>query len=125
MPLTHPSLFLTPKDRERVYTLISKSSQVKKSLINYLLITSVYFFVEEDSNWSNDPIPETDSTPHINVGPQFQCTIPPLSSIPDRTSSEPTHEDLLWDPGINGCSDSEGKHDNSFQIIKAKFSIGS
>ncbi|XP_044266026.1 uncharacterized protein LOC123012213 isoform X5 [Tribolium madens] len=62
---------------------------------------------EEDSSWSNDPIPESDSTPHINVGSQFQCTIPPFTSPPSRTNPDPTHEDLLWDPGISGCTDSE------------------
>ncbi|CAH0550552.1 unnamed protein product [Brassicogethes aeneus] len=62
---------------------------------------------EENSIWSCEPIPETDSTPHINVGPKFQCNIPVFQSVPDRLSPVPKHEDLLWDPGINNCSDSE------------------
>ncbi|CAH1185966.1 unnamed protein product [Phyllotreta striolata] len=61
----------------------------------------------EDGIWNNEPIPESDSTPHVNVGPQYQCTISNFFSNPDRTSPEPTHEDLLWDPGINNCTDSE------------------
>ncbi|XP_060525589.1 uncharacterized protein LOC132701551 isoform X3 [Cylas formicarius] len=64
-------------------------------------------FCEDGSNWTNDPIPETDSTPHINIGPQFQCTIPSFTLSRNRTNPEPMHEDLLWDPGINNCSDNE------------------
>lgn len=68
------------------------------------------FVLEEDSNcWSSDPIPETDSTPHVNVGPQFQCRIPPFTAVPNRVNPEPAYEDLLWDPGISGCTDAEGK----------------
>ncbi|KAJ8925961.1 hypothetical protein NQ315_009814 [Exocentrus adspersus] len=62
---------------------------------------------DEGVSWSSEPIPETDSTPHVNVGPQFQCTVPPFTSVPNRTNLEPTYEDLLWDPGINNCTDSE------------------
>lgn len=40
------------------------------------------------------------------MGPQFQCNIPPVSS---RLNPVSKHEDLLWDPGINNCSDAEGK----------------
>ncbi|XP_049826853.1 uncharacterized protein LOC109598471 isoform X2 [Aethina tumida] len=59
---------------------------------------------DDTSIWNCEPIPETDSTPHINVGPQFQCNIPPVSS---RLNPVSKHEDLLWDPGINNCSDAE------------------
>lgn len=68
-------------------------------------------FADVDSTlWSSDPIPETDSTPHVNIGSQFQCTIPPVMSSMNRSSLEPCHEDLLWDPGINNCTDGESKY---------------
>ncbi|XP_072389156.1 uncharacterized protein [Diabrotica undecimpunctata] len=60
----------------------------------------------EDS-WNNDSIPESDATPHVNVGSKFQCNIPQFYSIPNRGKSEPPYEDLLWDPGINNCTDNE------------------
>lgn len=67
-------------------------------------------FLDVDSTvWNSDPIPETDSTPHVNIGPQFQCSIPPLMSSANRNNPQPCHEDLLWDPGIN-CSDAESKY---------------
>ncbi|KAJ8928443.1 hypothetical protein NQ314_019032, partial [Rhamnusium bicolor] len=62
---------------------------------------------DEGLNWNSEPIPESDSTPHINIGTQFQCNVPPFTSAPNRTNLEPTYEDLLWDPGINNCTDSE------------------
>ncbi|XP_068893866.1 zinc finger protein 541 isoform X1 [Tenebrio molitor] len=71
------------------------------------LYANIKIKTEEESNWSSDPIPESDSTPHVNVGAQFQCAVPPFTSAPNRTNPEPTYEDLLWDPGINGCTDIE------------------
>ncbi|KAL3286023.1 hypothetical protein HHI36_000536 [Cryptolaemus montrouzieri] len=62
---------------------------------------------DESCTWGTEPVPETDSTPHINVGPQFQCRIPAVSEMPDRYYRDRKHEDLLWDPGINRCIDSE------------------
>ncbi|XP_018579373.1 uncharacterized protein LOC108917312 isoform X2 [Anoplophora glabripennis] len=62
---------------------------------------------DDGVSWSSEPIPETDSTPHVNIGAQFQCNIPPFTSAPNRANPEPTYEDLLWDPGINNCTDSE------------------
>ncbi|CAH1983323.1 unnamed protein product [Acanthoscelides obtectus] len=62
---------------------------------------------DDGVSWSSDPIPETDSTPHVNIGSQFQCKIPMFSSTPNRSSHEPSYEDLLWDPGIANCTDSE------------------
>lgn len=56
--------------------------------------------------WSNESIPESDSTPHINVGPRFQCSIQGAN----KANPEPCHEDLLWDPGITKCTDAEGKY---------------
>ncbi|KAL1512796.1 hypothetical protein ABEB36_002325 [Hypothenemus hampei] len=64
-------------------------------------------FGEDVSSWG-DPIPESDSTPHINIGPQSQCTsIPTYNAVPKRTSPQPMYEDLLWDPGISNFKDSE------------------
>lgn len=62
---------------------------------------------DDGSNWG-DPIPETDSTPHINIGPQYQCAIPTCMPVPKRISPQPVYEDLLWDPGISNCTDAEG-----------------
>ncbi|XP_044744094.1 uncharacterized protein LOC123306258 isoform X2 [Coccinella septempunctata] len=62
---------------------------------------------DEVNSWSNEPIPETDSTPHINIGSQFQCRIPPFMEMPDRYYRERKHESLLWDPGINKNTESE------------------
>lgn len=65
---------------------------------------------EEAGNlWSNESIPETDSTPHINVGHRFQCDIPAYRSSA-KTNPDSCYEDLLWDPGITKCTDSEGKY---------------
>ncbi|KAK9739724.1 ELM2 domain [Popillia japonica] len=60
---------------------------------------------QETNNW-NEPVPESDSTPHINVGPQFQCKIPPCNQD-NRHARKPHREDLLWDPGINNSTESE------------------
>ncbi|KAG5878830.1 hypothetical protein JTB14_023953 [Gonioctena quinquepunctata] len=62
---------------------------------------------DEGVSWSNDPVPESDSTPHVNVGSQFQCKIPHFTSATRRSSPVPCYEDLLWDPGISSCTDSE------------------
>ncbi|KRT84189.1 zinc finger protein, partial [Oryctes borbonicus] len=60
---------------------------------------------QETNNW-NEPVPESDSTPHINVGPQFQCKIPACTQD-NKHAHKPHREDLLWDPGINNSTDSE------------------
>lgn len=65
---------------------------------------------EMSGPWGNESIPETDSTPHINVGQQFQCKVPPFISSSNKYSTDPCYEDLLWDPGISGCSDAEGNY---------------
>ncbi|XP_017769279.1 PREDICTED: uncharacterized protein LOC108557319 isoform X2 [Nicrophorus vespilloides] len=59
------------------------------------------------SSSSSPPPPETDSTPHVNVGPQFQCAVPPFRPVRNRVTRDRSHEDLLWDPGIAGCTDAE------------------
>lgn len=76
-----------------------------------ILVFRYKFFSDVDSTvWNSDPTPETDSTPHVNIGHQFQCTIPPITSSSNRSSLEACHEDLLWDPGINNCTDAESKY---------------
>ncbi|XP_074037248.1 uncharacterized protein isoform X4 [Leptinotarsa decemlineata] len=62
---------------------------------------------DEGVSWNSDPVPESDSTPHVNIGSHFQCKIPHFTSAPKRSSPEPSYEDLLWDPGISSCTDSE------------------
>lgn len=78
----------------------------------YFLFLILFVTLDEESgNWNNnEKIPESDSTPHINVGSQFQCTVPPCRPVPNRISREPSYEDLLWDPGINNCTDTESKY---------------
>lgn len=85
-----------------------------KEKINFSIVPD-----DDGVSWSNEPIPETDSTPHVNIGTQFQCNIPPFTSAPNRANPEPTYEDLLWDPGINNCTDSEGNlYTNYYQFIR-------
>ncbi|XP_071053390.1 zinc finger protein 541 isoform X2 [Onthophagus taurus] len=54
----------------------------------------------QETTWT-DPVPETDSTPHINVGSHFQTLLPQCRPLDTRYVQQPTKEDLLWDPGIN------------------------
>lgn len=73
----------------------------------------MYFVIDnsDDSSISStsESIPENDSTPHINVGYQYQCTIPPCKFGREKDDREPTYEHLLWDPGINTiCTETEG-----------------
>lgn len=65
---------------------------------------------EVASTWCNESVPESDSTPHINVGPKFQCSIPAVMPSYHRVTQDRSPEDLLWDPGILQCSDSEGTY---------------
>uniref|UniRef100_A0A1B6CCX3 Protein krueppel n=1 Tax=Clastoptera arizonana TaxID=38151 RepID=A0A1B6CCX3_9HEMI len=45
--------------------------------------------------------PETDMSPHVNIGPQYQCVLPKWIEEPVRIDREPSFEHLLWDPGIS------------------------
>uniref|UniRef100_A0A8D8YZU9 Transcriptional-regulating factor 1 n=2 Tax=Cacopsylla melanoneura TaxID=428564 RepID=A0A8D8YZU9_9HEMI len=57
---------------------------------------------------SRDVAPESDTTPHVNIGPQYQALIPECCPYGAKTEREPTYEHLLWDPGISKVtSDSE------------------
>lgn len=75
-------------------------------------LTSIVLDTDEMNNfWSNESIPESDSTPHINIGPHFQCRIPSRSyNSSNKMNPDSCYEDLLWDPGITKCSDTEGKY---------------
>lgn len=58
---------------------------------------------------SSDSAPESDATPHMNIGPQFQCSIPQWNPDREKANREPSYEHLLWDPGISKfCTDAEG-----------------
>jgi hypothetical protein len=58
---------------------------------------------------SSDSAPESDATPHVNIGPQFQCSIPQWSPDREKANRDPSYEHLLWDPGISKfCTDAEG-----------------
>lgn len=58
---------------------------------------------------SSDSAPESDATPHVNIGPQFQCNIPQWSPDREKANRDPSYEHLLWDPGISKfCTDAEG-----------------
>uniref|UniRef100_A0A1Y1LPB3 Transcriptional-regulating factor 1 n=2 Tax=Photinus pyralis TaxID=7054 RepID=A0A1Y1LPB3_PHOPY len=56
--------------------------------------------------WNNESIPESDSTPHINIGSQFQCHPPPCRKGLSRVDLEPNREFLLWNPSCT-LSDNE------------------
>lgn len=57
-----------------------------------------------------DSAPESDATPHMNIGPEFQCSIPKWNPDREKANREPSYEHLLWDPGISKfCTDAEGK----------------
>jgi hypothetical protein len=57
-----------------------------------------------------DCAPESDATPHVNIGPEFQCNIPQWNPDREKANREPSYEHLLWDPGISKfCTDAEGK----------------
>jgi hypothetical protein len=59
---------------------------------------------------SSDSAPDSDATPHVNIGPEFQCSIPQLNPDREKANREPSYEHLLWDPGINQIrTDAEGK----------------
>ncbi|KAK4885195.1 hypothetical protein RN001_001466 [Aquatica leii] len=57
--------------------------------------------------WNNESIPESDSTPHINIGPQFQCSVPLCQNGVLRVNQESSHDYLLWGPSISSYSDNE------------------
>jgi hypothetical protein len=57
-----------------------------------------------------DCAPESDAMPHMNIGPEFQCSIPQWNPDREKANREPSYEHLLWDPGISKfCTDGEGK----------------
>ncbi|KAJ9581309.1 hypothetical protein L9F63_023515, partial [Diploptera punctata] len=57
---------------------------------------------------SSDCAPESDATPHINIGQEFQCAIPAWNPDREKANREPSYEHLLWDPGISKfCTDAE------------------
>ncbi|KAI5746256.1 hypothetical protein M8J77_001604 [Diaphorina citri] len=50
---------------------------------------------------SRDVAPESDITPHVNIGPQYQALIPECCPYGAKVEREPAYEHLLWDPGIS------------------------
>lgn len=70
---------------------------------------------EDSPGPSLDPPPETDVSPHVNIGSQFQCNIPVWNPNREEAQHEPSREHLLWDPGISKvCTESESKLSQSF-----------
>lgn len=58
-----------------------------------------------------DSAPESDLSPHVNIGPQYQCTLPQWVGDSVRPDREPSYEHLLWDPGISKVTSvSEGNY---------------
>ncbi|RZF47416.1 hypothetical protein LSTR_LSTR007343 [Laodelphax striatellus] len=49
----------------------------------------------------DDMAPESDALPHINIGPHHQASIPQWQGNQVVDEREPSHEHLLWDPGIS------------------------
>ncbi|XP_046658292.1 serine-rich adhesin for platelets-like isoform X2 [Homalodisca vitripennis] len=56
---------------------------------------------DEGGQETSENAPECDISPHVNIGPQYQCTVPPLRGDHSRVDREPTYDHLLWDPGIS------------------------
>ncbi|CAG9762190.1 unnamed protein product [Ceutorhynchus assimilis] len=107
LPIIHQSKLRTTRSKPQGSTRYTPQPILNPQRPGTGLYANIKYKPGEDSpNWS-DPIPETDSTPHINIGPQNQCAIPTYRSVPKRTSPQPVYEDLLWDPGISNCTDSE------------------
>nr|CAD7393485.1 unnamed protein product [Timema cristinae] len=59
---------------------------------------------QEESSMPTETAPESDATPHINLGPDFQCVIPQWNPDREKANREPSYEHLLWDPGISKVS---------------------
>ncbi|KAH1007759.1 hypothetical protein HUJ04_004954 [Dendroctonus ponderosae] len=107
LPVFHQSKLRTTRSKPQGSTRFTPQPILNPQRPGSGLYANIkYKFGEDGSTWG-DPIPETDSTPHINIGPQNQCTIPTYTSVPKRMSPQPVYEDLLWDPGISSCTDSE------------------
>lgn len=59
--------------------------------------------------WNSESAPESDSTPHINIGSQFQSTIPALRKSIPFSNQEPLKEQLLWGLPTDTYNDNEGE----------------
>ncbi|XP_033734969.1 uncharacterized protein LOC117323697 isoform X2 [Pecten maximus] len=59
---------------------------------------------------SEEPAPETDVQPHVNIGSQYQAEIPPFNSSRVGLELLEAKEDLMWDPSFLG--------DNSDQDVQ-------
>lgn len=87
---------------------ITKSQSYNNN--NVLLKEKIFLAVDST-------IPECDSVPHVNIGPQHQCIIPPFAKV-GRDDREPSYEHLLWDPGISSaCTEAESMNQPSFQFL--------
>lgn len=71
--------------------------------------TTFLFIIILDDGSASDCTPESDSTPHINVGNQYQCSsIPDYQPGKEKDDGQVT-EHLLWNPEVNYlCTDNEG-----------------
>ncbi|KAK9869215.1 hypothetical protein WA026_002966 [Henosepilachna vigintioctopunctata] len=108
LPILHQSKLRASRSKPQGFTTYTPQPILSPNRCGTGLYCNIKAKSEDEcGNWSNEPVPETDSTPHINVGTQFQCRIPTFSEMPDRYYRERKHEDLLWDPGIRRCTDNE------------------
>ncbi|CAH1709992.1 unnamed protein product [Aphis gossypii] len=101
--LNEPTLQFTPKP------MLSPSRNGRglywQAVTSWPSSSTVKEVIVEDCVGLDSP-PECDVLPHINLGPNFQALIPPVSKI--RPIREPSNDYLLWDPCItNSVSDRE------------------
>ncbi|XP_066146816.1 zinc finger protein 541 isoform X3 [Euwallacea fornicatus] len=108
LPIFHQSKLRTTRSKPQGSSRYTPQPILNPQRPGSGLYANIKFSGGDDGSGWNDPIPETDSTPHINIGPQYQCAVPTCCMpVPKRVSPLPVYEDLLWDPGISNCTDAE------------------